>query len=126
MQHATVSDGEHKRVLLAEDQALISMFIEDQLADAGFEIVGPFATCADASHWLASNTPDLAVLDHELRDGPCTDVAIELRRRGVPFLALTGSRPEELPEPFRGVPILQKPDSMERLPAMLEALAASA
>lgn len=34
-----------RRVLVAEDEALVSMYIEDELARAGFVSVGPFATC---------------------------------------------------------------------------------
>jgi DNA-binding response OmpR family regulator len=111
-----------KRVLIAEDQALVSLFIEDELVDAGYAVAGPFASCAGASAWLVDNTPDLAILDHELKDGPCTDVATELRRRSVPFLILTGSRPEDLPEVLRDGPKLLKPDGLTRLSVMLEAL----
>lgn len=111
------------RVLVAEDQALVAMLAEDELVRAGFAIVGPFATCAEATGWLAADTPDLAVLDFELRDGPCTDVARELNRRGVPFVVLSGGRQEALPEPFRRAPWLAKPNSMEELPAILRSLA---
>ena len=98
------------------------MLIEDELARAGFEVIGPFATCAAASRWLASDTPDIAVLDHELRDGPCTDVASELCRRGVPFVVLTGSNPADLPDLIRNAPRIHKPDSLERLPDVAAAL----
>ena len=119
MMDARPERSSRPRVLVAEDEALVSMLIEDELSRAAFEIIGPFAACADASEWLASDTPEVAVLDHELRDGPCTDVAIELRRRGVPFLMLTGSDPADLPEVMREGPRITKPDSMERLPQVL-------
>lgn len=117
-----VTEPSSKRVLVAENEALVSMLIEDELTDAGFVVVGPFDSCVDAAQWLKSNTPDVAILDHELRDGPCTEVAIELRRRGVPFVALTGSLPETLPEVLREAPKLLKPDGLDRLPVILEAL----
>jgi DNA-binding response OmpR family regulator len=112
----------HARVLVAEDEAIVSMLIEHELGRAGLDMIGPFATCADVSRWLASDTPDIAVLDHELRDGPCTDVAIELRRRGVPFVALTGSNPADLPDLLRNAPRIPKPDSLERLAGLVAAL----
>jgi DNA-binding response OmpR family regulator len=112
----------HPRVLVAEDEAIVSMLIEDELARAGFEIIGPFPTCAAVSRWLASDTPDIAVLDHELRDGPCTDAANELGRRGVPFVVLTGSNPADLPDLIRNAPRIPKPDSLERLGAVAAAL----
>ncbi len=117
-----MQDAPAKRVLIAEDEALIAMLIEDEAASAGFDIVGPFATCADASRWLATDTPDVAILDHELADGPCTEVAIELRRRGVPLIVASAFLDEELPEAFHGASRISKPDSMERLPALLLSL----
>jgi DNA-binding response OmpR family regulator len=119
---ALAKSAPHPRVLVAEDEALVSMLIEHELTQAGFEIIGPFATCADVSRWLASDTPDVAVFDHELRDGPCTDVAIELCRRGVPFVALTGSNPADLPDLMRNAPRIPKPDSLERLAGVVAAL----
>ena len=107
------------RVLVAEDELIISMLIEVELAEAGFEVIGPFATCAEASHWLLSDTPHIALLDHTLKDGPCTDVALELRRRGIPFIALTGSDLDELPIPFRDAPYLEKPVDAALLPKLL-------
>ena len=70
-------------VLLAEDEGLISLALEDALDEAGFRIAGPFAHCAHALEWLQHNTPDAALLDIELADGPCTEVARILHRRGV-------------------------------------------
>lgn len=107
------------RVLVAEDEALVAMLIESELVDAGYEVIGPFSTCAEASHWLTSDTPDIALLDHELKDGPCTDVALELRRRGIPIIALTGSDRGELSEAFRDAPYLEKPVDAAFLPRLL-------
>jgi DNA-binding response OmpR family regulator len=87
-----------------EDDAIVGMMIEAELGDAGYTVVGPFATCASASDWLASHTPDAAVLDHTLRDGPCTDVAMELRRRGVPIVVLTGADQNKLPDVLKDAP----------------------
>lgn len=110
------------RVLLAEDEVLISMLIEDELEAAGYTIIGPFATCAAASRWLEHDSPDLAILDYGLSDGPCTDVAAELTRRGVPFLVLSGEMNENLPEVVRNAPQLAKPTSLESLKNALEHL----
>lgn len=119
---ASFTDHSPQWVLLAEDEALISMLIEDELIAAGFEVAGPFTTCAAASHWLDSNTPDVAILDHQLADGPCTHVAVELRRRGVPFVTVSASSPSDMPDVMRNAPGLTKPDSMQRLPGLLRSL----
>jgi AmiR/NasT family two-component response regulator len=110
------------RVLIAEDEALVSMLIEAELADAGFVVVGPFATCAETRGWLETDTPDVAVLDHGLRDGPCTDAAEILVSRGVPFVALSGTDRDEIPPVMRAAPFLEKPSDLSRLPRLLSDL----
>jgi DNA-binding response OmpR family regulator len=79
-----------KVVLLAEDEAVISLALEDALAEAGFRVAGPFAHCARALEWLQDNTPDAALLDVELADGPCTEVARTLHQRGVRLVFFSG------------------------------------
>jgi DNA-binding response OmpR family regulator len=76
--------------LLAEDEAAISLALEDALTDAGFRVAGPFAYCARALEWLRDNTPDAALLDVELADGSCTEVARTLHQRGVPLVFFSG------------------------------------
>ena len=75
-----------KLALIAEDEAAISLALEDSLRDAGFRIAGPFAHCARALEWLTAATPDVALLDVELADGPCTEVALTLQERAVPIV----------------------------------------
>src|SRR3954469_18268472 len=77
-------------VLLLEDEALIAINLQDELQDAGYEVAGPFTTCAAALSWLETGTPGLAILDAALNDGPCNDVADELGRRNIPFLIYSG------------------------------------
>src|SRR5215212_3909293 len=92
-------------VLVLEDEAIIALNLQDELQDAGFRIGGPFMACADALCWLDGNTPDVAVLDTMLKDGPCHDIAVELARRAVPFLIYSGHRKDsELLVDFHHVP----------------------
>ena len=77
-------------VLIAEDEAVIALELEDSLKAAGFDIAGPFATCADAENWLKTEQPDAAILDSQLKDGPCDAVAADLSRRGVPMVIFSG------------------------------------
>jgi response regulator RpfG family c-di-GMP phosphodiesterase len=73
-------------VLVLEDEAIIALNLQDDLQDAGHEVAGPFATCSAALEWLQTATPDLAILDATLKDGPCREIALELSRCDVPFL----------------------------------------
>ena len=77
-------------VLVLEDEALIGLNLRDDLQDAGYRVEGPFTTCAAALLWLETATPDTAVLDAALKDGPCRAIAQELTRRKVPFLIYSG------------------------------------
>jgi DNA-binding response OmpR family regulator len=79
-------------VLVLEDEAIIGLHLKDELQDGGYRVAGPFTTCADALAWLRTATPDLAILDTVLKDGPCRDIAAELIRRAVPFLIYSGHR----------------------------------
>ena len=77
-------------VLVAEDEAIIAIELEDSLTAAGFAVAGPFTTCKQAEAWLRSGKPDAAIVDHELKDGPCDALVGELSRRGVPTIVFTG------------------------------------
>ena len=77
-------------VLLAEDEAIIAIELDDSLQGAGFAVAGPFATCAQAEAWLKTGEPDAAILDHGLKDGPCDNLVRELSRRAVPTIVFTG------------------------------------
>src|SRR4051812_1928690 len=87
-------------VLLAEDEAIIAIELEDGLTSAGFAVAGPFVTCKQAEAWLETGEPDAAILDHELKDGPCDALIGDLSRRGVPTIVFTGhDAPESIAPP---------------------------
>ena len=79
-------------VLVVEDEAIIALNLQDELQDSGYTVAGPFTTCGAAFQWLEAATPDLAILDATLKDGPCREIALELSRREVPFLIYSGHR----------------------------------
>jgi DNA-binding response OmpR family regulator len=76
--------------MIVEDDALIGMALEDDFTAAGYEVAGPFVTSAAALAALHVRKPDVAMLDTVLKDGPCLDLALELRRRSVPFMVYSG------------------------------------
>lgn len=84
-------------VLLAEDEAIIAIELEDSLKSAGFDIAGPFATCSEAERWLKTGRPAAAVLDNRLKDGPCDVLARDLKNRGVPVVIYSGHAKGEDP-----------------------------
>jgi DNA-binding NtrC family response regulator len=109
--HAVDAPSQNKPnfVLLAEDETLIALSLEDELADAGFIVAGPFATCTPALTWLDENTPDVALLDVKLADGLCIEVARMLVRRGIPLAVFSGGMFPLVRAEFRDVPWFEKP-----------------
>ena len=101
------------RVLIVEDEALVSMLLEDMLADHGCEVAGTASRIGQALDLLAD--PDVvfgaAILDVNLGGEPIFPVAEALAARGAPFVFATGYGAGGLPEHWRDRPTLQKPFS---------------
>lgn len=96
--------------MIVEDEALIAFSLEDDFQDGGFEVIGSFASCADALAALTGSQPDVAVLDTTLSDGSCLDLARELRQRAVPFLVYSGRNAiEEKASELEGILWIEKP-----------------
>jgi DNA-binding response OmpR family regulator len=110
------------RCLVLEDQALIGMALEASLEEAGFRVAGPFMSNTEALTWLDGHTPDLALVDVLLKDGPCTSVVQALRNRGIPFAIYSGLRPGTRPPELAAVPWMEKPVSREDLTRALRDL----
>jgi DNA-binding response OmpR family regulator len=109
--------------LVVEDQALIAMSIEAYLEDEGFE-VETVTSIAQARAWLEqAHTPKLAILDFMLKDGPATELAAELRTRGIPFVVYSGyPRALGVPLELEEVPWLEKPTGRDELLSALMSL----
>src|SRR5215210_8473708 len=96
--------------LIAEDQALIGMSLEAYLDEMGFVVAGPFTTQGQALAWLATNVPNLAILDYKLGEGTCADIARELNARGVPVIVYSGmKRGPDIPAELQAACWLEKP-----------------
>jgi CheY-like chemotaxis protein len=108
------------RILVAEDEALILMEIEDMLQDIGCEIVGPVATLDDALAAIRRDDLDGALLDMSLHGERITPAAEELVARGVRFVLCTGYGREAGDEAvIRDAPRLTKPFDARSLRAAL-------
>lgn len=97
------------RVLVVEDEAMVTMLIEDILADLGCTVVGIAARIEEAISMATSLGFDVAILDVNLEGFRTEPVAEVLAERGIPFAFATGYGPGGVPDAFRGAPILSKP-----------------
>jgi DNA-binding response OmpR family regulator len=114
------------RVLVVEDDALITMLLEDLLEECGCQVVGPAATIAEAKSLIEAATFDVALLDLNLGHGQTTyDLAGTLGGREVPFAFVTGLDALSLRDPFKTSTTLQKPFRMDELERVLTQLVAS-
>jgi len=84
------NDSPRPVVLVAEDEAIIALELEESLKAEGFDVAGPFATCAAAEGWLKTGRPAAAILDNTLKDGPCDKLAADLKACGVPVVIYSG------------------------------------
>jgi CheY-like chemotaxis protein len=113
------------RVLVVEDEAAISMLLEDMLLDFGCEVVGPAARLSKALEMAESESFVVAILDVNVAGEPIYPVAEAIVRRGLPLVFSTGYGGAGIREPFRDRPVVQKPFSQQDLKRTLIAAIAA-
>jgi DNA-binding NarL/FixJ family response regulator len=91
----SIKPGQRK-VLIVEDNQLLSMQLEDALSEAGFHVVGKAATADQAVALARSERPELMVMDIRLegsRDGiaAATEIYAELGIRSIFASAFSAS-----------------------------------
>lgn len=97
------------RILVVEDEAAISLLLEDMLLDFGCEVIGPAARLSAALDAVAREQVDLAILDVNVAGEPIYPVAEALAQRSIPFVFSTGYGSAGIRDTFRDRPVLQKP-----------------
>ena len=117
-----------RRVLIAEDEALIRLDLAEMLREEGYEVVGEAGDGQEAVDLAEALQPDLVIMDVKMprRDG--IDAAAEIAaKRIAPIVVLTAFSQRELVERARdagAMAYLVKPFSMTDLIPAIE-LAAS-
>jgi CheY-like chemotaxis protein len=98
-----------RRVLVVEDEIIVSWLLQDMLADLGCEVVGPAARIDQALAMIETEALDAVLLDLNLNGQMSYPVADALVARGVPFVFSTGHAKNRLLEGYQNFPVLQKP-----------------
>jgi CheY-like chemotaxis protein len=109
-------------VLVVEDEWLIASVLEAMVEDMGCRVIGPAPAVAPALELIERTPPDAALLDVSLAGTKSFPIADELKRRGIPFLFLTGYLDSNLGKAFEGCTMLSKPISEVALHIALTAL----
>ncbi len=112
------------RVLVVEDEMLVSMLVEDMLMEFGCDIVGPAPDLDQAMALADTAELDAAILDVNVGGRQIFPVADRLKDRGIPFAFASGYGEAGLIEAHRGTPVLQKPFRQGDLERVLKELAA--
>ncbi len=103
------------RILIVEDEFLVSVVLEDDLRQAGAEIVGPFSSLSAALAGAERRDFDIALLDINLDGTMVYPLADALLARAMPFLFLSGYTVADLPARFAAQRRLSKPYDPRRL-----------
>lgn len=111
-----------QRILIVEDEAMISMLIEDIIEELGCRVVGPAARVEHALTVLETNEVDGAVLDINLDGQLSYRIADALAQRNLPFLFVTGYGEAGVDAAYRDRSVVQKPFTGEALGRALRAL----
>jgi CheY-like chemotaxis protein len=100
------------RVLIVEDEGMLTMLMEDFLEELGCRVADTADTVEAALSKAGSASADAAIVDVNLNGSASTGVAEVLTRRGIPFIFATGygqppgtaySRVGVLAKPFQRV-----------------------
>ena len=105
----TASPLAGKRVLIVEDDFIVSQYLRFVLAQAGATPIGPVHGGQEAIDVAGAESLDGALLDFALRDSTTEEVAEFLDLRGVPFVLVSAYPRDTLPRRMRGRPFLSKP-----------------
>jgi CheY-like chemotaxis protein len=97
------------RILIVDDEPMISLLLEDWVEELGHEVVGPACNVASALALIGSASPDAAIVDVSLRGESGYPIAEHLAERKIPFVFATGHAGGSLPPPFEDAPMLGKP-----------------
>lgn len=114
------------RVMVVEDEFLVSMMIETVLMDEACDIIGPYDTITDALRIVEKVKTDFAFLDVNVRDEKIYPVAEILAERGIPFVLLTGYGENAIPDDRPAWHVCAKPFTPHELISAMKAAIATA
>lgn len=110
-----------QRILVIEDDAILSLDIEDVLCEAGAEIIGPASTVGRGLELAETLDLTAAIVDLRLQTESAAPVIELLKKRGIPFVFYSGQVDRTTASRWPNTPVLMKPARSE---AIIDALAA--
>jgi DNA-binding response OmpR family regulator len=109
------------RLLVVEDEWLISTHLSEYLQELGYDVVGPASTIAEAVFLSSRADIDAALVDLSLGGVLAIDVIDALAKRGIPFVFVTGF--SAMPEGVHyDAPLVEKPFKSDDLVSAIESV----
>jgi len=108
-----------RRLLVVEDELLVSMLVEEILGGLDATVAGPYGRLTDGLAAAKAERFDGAILDLNLAGESADPLADLLLARGVPFVFITGYQRESIDRRYANVPVLQKPIDAAALESVL-------
>jgi DNA-binding response OmpR family regulator len=109
------------RILIVDDEPLISMLVEGWLKELGCEVVGPARSVQDGLD-LVDRSLDGAILDVNLAGESSLSLANALRLKGIPVAFATGDSGLDEDSGFADQILLNKPFVFEEVKAVVSKL----
>ncbi len=108
-------------ILIVEDEPLIAMMLEDFLLSLGHQVRATCESVGEALIAVQAADFDIAILDVNLKGESVWPVATQLRNRAIPFVLASGGHVDPPPAEFAGVPMIDKPYTIDRVTPALDA-----
>lgn len=105
-------DLSRRRILVVEDEPVLSMDICDQINDHGGVVVGPAVSLQEGAELFRSEKPDACILNIRLGGDLVYGLADEILTEGVPFIFASSEPRSSIPNRFQHVPLHPKPIDM--------------
>ncbi|MCW1432164.1 response regulator [Novosphingobium sp. JCM 18896] len=113
-----------QRILVLEEQPLISQLFVGMLDDMNCRVIGPASRVPEALALLVENDVDAAILDVKIEGQSTAPIAEELIRRAIPWAFASSNETEEIGRRYPDVPIIVKPFTSDHLQSVLNSLLA--
>lgn len=103
------------RVIVVEDDYLLSETLVESLAEIGYEVVAQATTTVQGMRSIDAVACDFAIIDFYLKGETALPLLDKLHDLGIPFLVASGAYEEDLPERHARAPRLSKPYDIREL-----------
>lgn len=113
------NNTDRPRILVVEDEPIISLMLDEMLDELGFEVIASVTQVDLALDVIGREMIDIALLDVNLGFEQIDPVADILAERSCPFVFTTGYGQTGAPPAHAGHVVLQKPFRLDDLATAL-------